>query len=73
MTILKYDATRGIKVRSLTKYIADSVKFNSVFDKSMILESKHFTLNDTETELSSVNPFYAKGMHMLENMSNKDL
>ena len=66
----KYDAGRGIKVRSLTKYIADSVKLNSVFDKSMILESKHFTLNDVETELSSVNPFYEKGMHML---SNKDL
>jgi len=69
----KYNAGSGIKVLSLTNYIRNHVDLDTKFERSWLLTSKHFQLNNNSTELSEANPYYEKGIKLLkENQNKKD-
>jgi hypothetical protein len=63
----KYNAGSGIRVYSLKKYISDNVIVDDyIYEISYLLEAKHFELNDNITAISDNNPYYEKGLKLLE-------
>jgi len=65
----KYNAGSGINVYSLKKYIKDNLDLNDIYRKSYLLQAKHFELGNSTT-LSSINPYYEKGIQLLQDNSN---
>jgi hypothetical protein len=62
----KYNAGSGIRVYSLTKYIADNIEYD-INQSFYLLQAKHVELSNNITELSYVNPYYKEGLKLLKN------
>jgi hypothetical protein len=66
----KYNAGSGIRVYSLKKYIIDNIIVHDIYRSSYLLKAKHFKLNDNITAISDNNPYYEKGLKLLEDKSD---
>ena len=66
--LTKYNAgpDSDIKVLTLINYIKKNVDLEKTFERSWLLTSKHFQLNNNSTELSVENPYYEKGIQLLK-------
>lgn len=62
----KYNAGSGIKVYSLKKYLRENLVLDDICRKSHLLQAKHFELDNNSTDISSSNPYYEKGIQLLQ-------